>query len=63
MDKQSVRLAILINTLFYELMQDKQVQIPTQGERRKRELQELVKNSKRPVALFVDEAHDLMVIL
>ncbi|MEY5975247.1 AAA family ATPase, partial [Salmonella enterica subsp. enterica serovar Corvallis] len=30
-----------------------------QGERRERELQELVKKGKRPVALFVDEAHDL----
>jgi type II secretory pathway predicted ATPase ExeA len=28
-------------------------------ERRERELQELVKKGKRPVALFVDEAHDL----
>lgn len=35
------------------------VQIPKQGERRERELQKLVKKSKRPVALFVDEAHDL----
>ncbi|ECQ2638586.1 ExeA family protein, partial [Salmonella enterica] len=58
-DKQSVRLATLINALFYDLAQDKQVQIPKQGERRERELQELVKKGKRPVALFVDEAHDL----
>lgn len=35
------------------------MQIPKQGERRERELQELVKKGKRPVALFVDEAHDL----
>ncbi len=59
MDKQSVRLATLINVLFYDLAQDKQVQIPKQGEYRERELQELVKKGKRPVALFVDEAHDL----
>ncbi|EAQ6169433.1 AAA family ATPase, partial [Salmonella enterica] len=58
-DKQSVRLATLINALFYDLAQDKQVQIPKQGERRERELQGLVKKGKRPVALFVDEAHDL----
>lgn len=58
-DKQSVRLATLINALFYDLAQDKQVQIPKQGERRERELQELVRKGKRPVALFVDEAHDL----
>lgn len=49
----------MINALFYDLAQDKQVQIPKQGERRERELQELVKKGKRPVALFVDEAHDL----
>lgn len=42
-DKQSVRLATLINALFYDLAQDKQMQIPKQGERRERELQELVK--------------------
>lgn len=40
-DKQSVRLATLINALFYDLAQNKQVQIPKQGERRERELQEL----------------------
>jgi len=49
----------LITALFYDLAQDKLVQIPKQGERRERELQELVKKGKRPVALFVDEAHDL----
>ena len=47
MDKQSVRLATLINALFYDLAQDKQVHIPKQGERRERELQELVKKGKR----------------
>jgi hypothetical protein len=47
-DKHSVRLATLINALFYDLAQDKQVQTPKQGERRERELQELVKKGKRP---------------
>jgi type II secretory pathway predicted ATPase ExeA len=58
-DKQSVRLAMLINALFYDLAQDKQVPSPKQCERRKRELLELVKKGKRLVALFVDQAHDL----
>ncbi|WP_286673587.1 AAA family ATPase [Candidatus Symbiopectobacterium endolongispinus] len=58
-EKSSIKLATLISALFYDLTQDKQVQIPKQGERRERELQELVKKGKRPVALFVDEAHDL----
>ena len=50
---------MLITALFYDLAQDKLVQIPVQGERRERGLQELVKKAKRPVALFVVEAHDL----
>lgn len=58
-EKHCIKLATLINALFYDLTQDKQVQIPKQGERRERELQELVKKGKRPVALFVDEVHDL----
>lgn len=58
-EKHSIKLATLITALFYDLGQDKLVQIPKQGERRERELQELVKKGKRPVALFVDEAHDL----
>jgi len=58
-EKSSIKLATLISALFYDLVQDKAVQIPKQGEQRERELQELVKKGKRPVALFVDEAHDL----
>lgn len=58
-EKHSIKLATLISALYYDLASDKQVQIPKQGERRERELQELVKKGKRPVALFVDEAHDL----
>lgn len=58
-EKHSIKLATLITALFYDLAQDKLVQIPKQGERRERELQEMVKKGKRPVALFVDEAHDL----
>ena len=58
-EKQSIKLATLIAALFYDLSTDKQVQIPKQGERRERQLQELVKKGKRPIVLFVDEAHDL----
>jgi type II secretory pathway predicted ATPase ExeA len=49
----------LISTLYYDLTQNKQVQIPKQSEKRERELQEIVKKEKRPAALFGDEAHDL----
>jgi type II secretory pathway predicted ATPase ExeA len=59
-EKHSVKLGTLITALFYDLTPDKQpVQIPTQSERRERELRERIKKAKRPVALFVDEAHDL----
>ncbi|MEQ1975965.1 AAA family ATPase, partial [Xenorhabdus sp. SGI240] len=58
-EKHSIKLATLISALFYDLTQDKLVQIPKQGERRERELQELVRKGKRTVALFVDEAHDI----
>ena len=57
-EKHRVSLGTLITALFYDLS-DKHVSIPTQGEKRERGLRELVKKSKRPVALFVDEAHDL----
>jgi type II secretory pathway predicted ATPase ExeA len=57
-EKHSIKLATLITALYYDLGTDK-IQIPKQGERRERELRELVRKNKRPVALFVDEAHDL----
>lgn len=58
-DKQRITLGTLITALFYDLSTEKPIRIPTQSEKRERELQELVKKGKRPVVLFVDEAHDL----
>lgn len=58
-DKQSVKLATLIAALFYDLGIDRQMRIPTQGERRERDLRDLIKQNKQPVVLFIDEAHDL----
>lgn len=58
-DKAATTLPTLIAALFYDLSNDKDPKIPTQGERRERELQQLVKKGRKPVALFVDEAHDL----
>ncbi|WP_448954969.1 ExeA family protein [Labrys neptuniae] len=58
-DKDRITIPTLITALFHDLSTDKEPKIPTQGERRERELQQLVKRSKKPVALFVDEAHDL----
>lgn len=42
MENQSIKLSMLITALFYDLSQDKLLQIAVQGERRKRELRELV---------------------
>jgi type II secretory pathway predicted ATPase ExeA len=58
-EKPHVRLATLVTALFYDLSSDKNFQIPPQGEKRERDLRELVRKSKRTVALFIDEAHDL----
>lgn len=58
-DKHRTTLATLICALFYDLSSEKKLKIPTQGERRERQLRELIRKCKKPVALFVDEAHDL----
>jgi type II secretory pathway predicted ATPase ExeA len=59
-DKNRATLATLISALFYDLAtDDKEVKIPSFGEKRERELRNLVKKGKKPVVLFVDEAHDL----
>ena|GEM_PF-409796 len=58
-EKHRIKLATFIAALFYDLSTEKQIRIPTQGEKRERDLRELVRKNKRPVALFVDEAHDL----
>ena len=58
-DKARTTVPTLITALFYDLTRDKEPRIPAQGERRERELQKLVSLAGKPVALFVDEAHDL----
>ncbi len=58
-DKGRVSLTNLVAALFYDISPDKEPSIPTQGERRERALQALVRQGRKPVALFVDEAHDL----
>jgi type II secretory pathway predicted ATPase ExeA len=58
-DKKRVTLPSLIAALFYDLSPDKEPIIPTQGEKRERALQALVRQGRKPVVLFVDEAHDL----
>lgn len=58
-DKNRSTPATLVSALFYDLSAEKNIKIPSQGEKRERELRSLIKKGKKPVALFVDEAHDL----
>ena len=45
--------------LFSDLIIDKNEKIPSRLEFRERQLMALIKKRKKPVALFIDEAHDL----
>ena len=58
-DKDRASLTTLITALFYDLSPEKDLRIPAQSEHRGRALRDPVRKSKRPVVLFVDEAHDL----
>jgi len=56
-EKQKVQLSTLIAAIFYDLKNEKFL-IP-HGELRERKLRELIRIERKPVVLFVDEAHDL----
>jgi type II secretory pathway predicted ATPase ExeA len=58
-DKAKISLPLLEAALFYDLTPEKTVKISSQSERRVRDLQELFRRAKKPVALFVDDAHNL----
>jgi type II secretory pathway predicted ATPase ExeA len=58
-DKDRVSLGTLMNALFYDLATDKDFKLPTQPEQRERKLLALIQKRRKPVALLVDEAHDL----
>jgi type II secretory pathway predicted ATPase ExeA len=58
-DKAHVNLKTLIMALFYDLSVEDAVKVPAQAERRERLLLSLIEQRGRPVALFVDDAHDL----
>lgn len=58
-DKLRVALPALITALFLDVSGDPDLKVPTQPERRERALQELISRAKKPVVLFIDEAHDL----
>lgn len=58
-DKKRVNINTLYTALFSDLETEKGFKIPTQPERRERKLQELIKKLKKPIVMFVDEAHEL----
>lgn len=58
-DKNRVTVPMLIQALFYDLSTEKVIKIPTQPEKCMRDLRELLRKTKRPVALFIDDAHEL----
>lgn len=55
----ALNLKTLIMALFYDLTVEDEVKVPAQAERRERLLLSLIEQRGRPVALFVDDAHDL----
>ena len=58
-EKNRVAIGTLVTALFCDLSSDKNATIPKSGELRDRALRNLVRKRKKPVALFVDDAHDL----
>ena len=58
-DKDRVNLGTLILALFYDLATEKDIKIPPQPEKRERQLLDLISKRRKPIALFIDEAHDL----
>jgi type II secretory pathway predicted ATPase ExeA len=58
-EKAKITVPLLLAALFYDLSTEKTVTIPSQSERRERDLQELFRRARKPVALFIDDAQDL----
>lgn len=58
-DKKRVNIGMLYTVLFFDLSKDKNFKAPNQSEQRERKLLELVKKQDKPIALFIDEAHEL----
>src|SRR3954468_13656103 len=58
-DQERTTVATLIDALFYDLSQESEIRIPKQGENRERKRRSLIRRRRKPVALFVDEAHNL----
>lgn len=59
LDKTKITASLLDAALFYDLSTEKTIKIPGDAEKRARELQALFRKAKKPVELFIDDAHDL----
>ena len=58
-EKERVSLGTLIVALFCDLSPEKNPKLPTMAEQRERKLLSLIQKCRKPIALFVDEAHEL----
>ncbi|MCQ8105943.1 AAA family ATPase [Methylomonas sp. SURF-1] len=58
-DKRRVNINTLYTALFADLPTPKDFKIITQTETRERKLQELIRKINKPIAFFIDGAHDL----
>lgn len=58
-DKSRLTLPSLITALFLDIASDPEMKVPAQPERRERMLQDQIRAARKPVVLFIDEAHDL----
>ena len=57
-EQERTTVVTLIEALFYDLLPEGKVRLP-KIEKRERELSALIRKRRKPVALFVDEAHNL----
>ncbi len=60
-EKDRVTLDSLMIDLLAHLTTDEKFKIPRSGKDREGKLREIIRERGRPVALFVDEAHDLQI--
>lgn len=58
-ESDKVSLSTLITALFYDLSTEKDLKVPTQPEKRERQLLALIQKCHHTIALFVDDAHGL----
>jgi type II secretory pathway predicted ATPase ExeA len=57
-EKHRLKLGDFITALLYDLSTEPPARIPS-GEKRERELRERMRKNQKPVALFIDDAHEL----